>query len=32
MKNAPTAATMGKKTGGVKMMKRHKKHAHAKTM
>jgi uncharacterized spore protein YtfJ len=32
MKNAPTAATMGKKASGVKMMKRHKKHAHKKTM
>jgi uncharacterized spore protein YtfJ len=26
MKNAPTAAAMGKKGGGMKMMKRHKKH------
>ena len=26
MKNAPTAAAMGKKGGGMKMMKHHKKH------
>ena len=26
MKNAPTAAAMGKKGGGMKMMKRHKNH------
>ncbi|MBV9393694.1 MAG: hypothetical protein JOZ84_04715 [Methylobacteriaceae bacterium] len=32
MKNAPTAAAMGKKGGGMKMMKRHKKRAHKKTM
>jgi hypothetical protein len=32
MKNAPTSAAMGKKGGGMKMMKRHKKRAHKKTM